>query len=112
MAFNTASARCTVTLWEVLHRINRRLVYGGSGYGVTGPDRDKLTMDLTIQAVSGPIAATGFPEGPLVKAGPAVVDFISGIRAPWPIGASIVIDARGWHPGPPCKAKGADPNLG
>jgi CoA:oxalate CoA-transferase len=40
--------------WEVLHRINPRLVYAsGSGYGLTGPDRDNLAMDLTIQAVSG-----------------------------------------------------------
>jgi CoA:oxalate CoA-transferase len=37
-------------------------------------------MDLTIQAVSGLIAATGFPDGLPVKAGPAVVDFISGIH--------------------------------
>src|SRR5215469_3089692 len=67
--------------WEVLHRINPRLVYAsGSGYGLTGPDRDNLAMDLTIQAVSGLIAATGFPEGPPIKAGPAVVDFISGIH--------------------------------
>jgi len=67
--------------WEVLHRINQRLVYAsGSGYGLTGPDRDNLAMDLTIQAVSGLIAATGFPDGPPVKAGPAVVDFISGIH--------------------------------
>ena len=67
--------------WEVLHKINPRLVYAsGSGYGLTGPDRDNLAMDLTIQAVSGLIAATGFPEGPPVKAGPAVVDFISGIH--------------------------------
>jgi crotonobetainyl-CoA:carnitine CoA-transferase CaiB-like acyl-CoA transferase len=67
--------------WEVLHRINPRLVYAsGSGYGLTGPDRDNLAMDLTIQAVSGLIAATGFAEGPPVKAGPVVVDFISGIH--------------------------------
>jgi crotonobetainyl-CoA:carnitine CoA-transferase CaiB-like acyl-CoA transferase len=67
--------------WEVLHRVNPRLVYAsGSGYGLTGPDRDNLAMDLTIQAVSGLIAATGFPEGPPVKAGPAVVDFMSGIH--------------------------------
>src|SRR5437764_15428605 len=67
--------------WEVLHRVNPRLVYAsGSGYGLTGPDRDNLAMDLTIQAVSGLIAATGFPEGPPVKAGPAVVDFIPGIH--------------------------------
>src|SRR5438067_12507206 len=67
--------------WDVLHRVNPRLVYAsGSGYGLTGPDRDNLAMDLTIQAVSGLMAATGFPDGPPVKAGPAVVDFISGIH--------------------------------
>src|SRR5436305_3787235 len=67
--------------WEVLHRVNPRLVYAsGSGYGLTGPDRDNLAMDLTIPAVSGLISATGFPEGPPVKAGPVVVDFISGIH--------------------------------
>src|SRR5215472_4766885 len=67
--------------WEVLHKVNPRRVYAsGSGYGLTGPDRDNLAMDLTIQAVSGLIAATGFAEGPPVKAGPAVVDFISGIH--------------------------------
>jgi crotonobetainyl-CoA:carnitine CoA-transferase CaiB-like acyl-CoA transferase len=42
--------------------------------------RDNLAMDLTIQAMSGLIAATGFPDGPPVKAGPAVVNFISGIH--------------------------------
>lgn len=67
--------------WSVVSEINPRLVYAsGSGYGLSGPDRDNLAMDLTIQAVSGLIAATGFPDGPPVKAGPAVVDFISGIH--------------------------------
>jgi CoA:oxalate CoA-transferase len=67
--------------WSVVSKINPRLVYAsGSGYGLSGPDRDNLAMDLTIQAVSGLIAATGFPAGPPVKAGPAVVDFISGIH--------------------------------
>src|SRR5258706_1063829 len=66
--------------FKVLHEINPRLVYAsGSGYGLSGPDRDNLAMDLTIQAVSGLISTTGFPDGPPVKAGPAIVDFISGI---------------------------------
>jgi CoA:oxalate CoA-transferase len=66
---------------SVLREINPRLIYAsGSGYGLSGPDRDNLAMDLTIQAVSGLIAATGFPDGPPVKAGPAVVDFLSGIH--------------------------------
>jgi crotonobetainyl-CoA:carnitine CoA-transferase CaiB-like acyl-CoA transferase len=67
--------------WGVLHGVNPRLVYAsGSGYGLTGPDRDNLAMDLTIQAMSGLIAATGFPDGPPVKAGLAVADFISGLH--------------------------------
>jgi CoA:oxalate CoA-transferase len=67
--------------WSVLREINPRLIYAsGSGYGLSGPDRDNLAMDLTIQAVSGLIAATGFADGPPVKAGPAVVDFLSGIH--------------------------------
>jgi CoA:oxalate CoA-transferase len=67
--------------WSVLREMNPRLIYAsGSGYGLSGPDRDNLAMDLTIQAVSGLIAATGFADGPPVKAGPAVVDFLSGIH--------------------------------
>src|SRR5207302_4983457 len=67
--------------WSVLHAVNPRLVYAsGSGYGLSGPDRDNLAMDLTVQAMGGLISVTGFPDGPPVKAGPAVVDFISGIH--------------------------------
>ena len=67
--------------WEELSRINPRLVYAsGSGYGLSGPDRDNLAMDLTIQAVSGLISTTGFEGGAPVKAGPAIVDFLSGIH--------------------------------
>jgi len=67
--------------WSVLRERNPRLVYAsGSGYGLSGPDRDNLAMDLTIQAVSGLISVTGFADGPPVKAGPAVVDFLSGIH--------------------------------
>lgn len=58
---------------------NPRLVYAsGTGFGLSGPDRDRLAMDLTVQAVSGAMSVTGFPDGPPVKAGPAIADFISG----------------------------------
>jgi len=67
--------------WAELRQVNPRLIYAsGSGYGLSGPDRDNLAMDLTIQAVSGLISTTGFADGPPVKAGPAVVDFLSGIH--------------------------------
>jgi CoA:oxalate CoA-transferase len=67
--------------FKVLHEINPRLVYAsGTGYGLSGPDRDNLAMDLTIQAFSGIISVTGETGRPPLKAGPAVVDFLSGIH--------------------------------
>jgi crotonobetainyl-CoA:carnitine CoA-transferase CaiB-like acyl-CoA transferase len=67
--------------YAVLSRINPRLVYAsGTGYGLSGPDRDNLAMDLTVQAMGGLISVTGLPDQPPLKAGPAVVDFLSGIH--------------------------------
>jgi CoA:oxalate CoA-transferase len=67
--------------WDVLHAENPRLVYGtGSGFGLTGPYRDLPAMDLTIQAMSGIMNATGFADRPPVKAGPAVCDFLAGVH--------------------------------
>jgi crotonobetainyl-CoA:carnitine CoA-transferase CaiB-like acyl-CoA transferase len=64
---------------EVLRARNPRLVYGsGTGYGLSGPNRDLLGMDLTIQAMGGIMESTGYPDGPPTKAGPAVSDFLSG----------------------------------
>src|SRR5256886_13036414 len=51
-----------------------------SGFGLTGPYRDLPAMDLTIQAMSGIMNATGFPDRPPVKAGPAVCDFLGGVH--------------------------------
>ncbi len=62
-----------------LSEINPKLVYGsGTGYGLSGPDRDNLAMDLTVQAYSGMMSVTGYADRPPVKAGPAVVDFMGG----------------------------------
>jgi crotonobetainyl-CoA:carnitine CoA-transferase CaiB-like acyl-CoA transferase len=67
--------------WSVLHPLNPRLIYAtGSGFGISGPDRDNLAMDLTIQAASGIMSVTGAPDGPPMKAGPTLVDFMGGIH--------------------------------
>ncbi len=67
--------------YEVLRPINPRLVYAtGTGFGITGPDRDNLAMDFTIQAASGIMSVTGDPDGPPMKAGPTLVDFMGGIH--------------------------------
>lgn len=65
--------------YAALSALNPRLVYGsGTGYGISGPDMNRQAMDITVQAASGMMSVTGFPDGPPVKAGPAVVDFLSG----------------------------------
>jgi crotonobetainyl-CoA:carnitine CoA-transferase CaiB-like acyl-CoA transferase len=67
--------------WRRLHELNPRLIYAsGTGFGLSGPDRDNLAMDMTIQAASGIMSVTGFPDGPPVKAGPTLVDFMGGIH--------------------------------
>ena len=67
--------------WSVLHEINPRLIYGsGTGYGLSGPDRDNLAMDVTIQAASGIMSVTGTPDGPPLRAGASIVDFLSGVH--------------------------------
>ena len=67
--------------WSVLHEINPRLIYGsGTGYGRSGPDRDNLAMDVTIQASSGMMSVTGMPDGPPMRAGASIVDFLSGVH--------------------------------
>src|ERR1700757_5218223 len=67
--------------WTRLHALNPRLIYAsGTGFGISGPDRDNLAMDMTIQAASGIMSVTGFADGPPVKAGPTLVDFMGGIH--------------------------------
>jgi formyl-CoA transferase len=65
----------------VLREANPRLIYAASsGYGKTGPYRDFPAMDLTVQAMTGVIDTTGYPDQPPVKAGPAMADFLAGIH--------------------------------
>jgi CoA:oxalate CoA-transferase len=65
--------------WSVLHAVNPRLIYAtGTGYGISGPDKDNLAMDLTVQAASGIMSVTGFADRPPVRAGITVADFMGG----------------------------------
>ena len=67
--------------WETLKTHNDRLIYvSGTGFGLSGPDRDLLAMDHTIQAASGLMGATGGPDDPPTRAGGAPSDFMGGIH--------------------------------
>ncbi|HKT72252.1 MAG TPA: CoA transferase [Steroidobacteraceae bacterium] len=64
-----------------LQALNPRLIYASSsGFGRDGPYKSFPAMDLTVQAMSGVMEITGFPDRPPVKAGPALCDFFAGVH--------------------------------
>lgn len=67
--------------YDTLSEHTPGLIYAhGSGYGESGEYVEYPAMDLTIQAMTGVMDTTGFPDGPPVKAGVQVADFMGGIH--------------------------------
>ena len=67
--------------YEILKHLNPRLIYAtGTGYGLSGPYSPYPAFDPVIQAMAGVMSTTGFPDGPPLKAGPAVMDILGGIH--------------------------------
>jgi crotonobetainyl-CoA:carnitine CoA-transferase CaiB-like acyl-CoA transferase len=65
-----------------LSAINPRLIYASiSGYGQTGPQRQKGGFDLVAQGVSGIMSVTGEPGGAPVKSGIPLTDLGAGLFA-------------------------------
>jgi CoA:oxalate CoA-transferase len=63
--------------WEALRALNPKLIYAsGTGYGLSGPNRNLPAFDPVVQANTGVMAVTGEIDGPPLKAGPAVVDIL------------------------------------
>src|SRR3989441_12197281 len=68
--------------YEQVARLNPRLIYASiSGYGHSGPARDKGGFDLIAQGVAGIMSVTGEPGGPPVKAGVPLTDLGAALFA-------------------------------
>jgi len=65
--------------YESVREVNPRIVYGSiSGFGQTGPYRDRAGVDQIAQGMGGLMSVTGLPgQGP-VRAGVALVDLSAG----------------------------------
>ncbi len=64
----------------MLQARNPRLVVAAlSGFGATGPRAGQVSYDIVAQAAGGLLAMTGFPDGPPVRAGGALADFVGGL---------------------------------
>lgn len=68
--------------YEALSAVNPRLIYCSiSGFGQTGPYKDKPGYDLLVQAMGGLMSITGAPDGEPMKVGVAVADILTGLYA-------------------------------
>ena len=69
--------------YETLCAINPRLIYCAiSGYGMTGPLRDRPSFDIVLQAMSGALSVNGEPGRPPTKLGIPLGDLVGGINGP------------------------------
>jgi len=76
--------------WGDVRSLNPRLVYCSlSGFGQTGPNRNRLALDPIIQAVSGSMSVTGEPDGEPMKVGAPVADVIAGMFAAYSIVSAL-----------------------
>lgn len=65
--------------YEKIKEINPEIIYASlNGYGQTGPLKETIGLDLQLQAASGLMDRTGFPDGAPTKGGPAMGDQVSG----------------------------------
>lgn len=81
--------------YETLKEINPRIVYCTlSGFGETGPYRDRPAFDLAIQAISGAMSITGEPGRPPVRMGVTMGDLGGSLFCAFAISAALYARER------------------
>jgi crotonobetainyl-CoA:carnitine CoA-transferase CaiB-like acyl-CoA transferase len=81
--------------YGTLRKLNPRLVYCSiSGFGQTGPYKDRAGYDLVIFAESGQMSITGEEGRPPVKAGVAVSDIGAGMYGAFAVSSALLGRSR------------------
>jgi crotonobetainyl-CoA:carnitine CoA-transferase CaiB-like acyl-CoA transferase len=76
--------------YDALSAINPRLIYCAiTGFGLTGPLRDRPSFDIVTQALTGVLSINGAPGEPPVKLGLPLGDMVGGIFGPIGILAAV-----------------------
>ncbi|MEU0135716.1 CoA transferase [Streptomyces sp. NPDC006296] len=74
---------------------NPRLVYCAiSGFGQTGPLRERPAYDQIVQGLSGMMSVTGTPDTAPLRAGFPVADTLGGMAAAYAVAAALVRRGR------------------
>jgi CoA:oxalate CoA-transferase len=80
---------------ERLRELNPKLVRGSiTGFGNTGPYRDRPSFDFIAQAMSGFMSVNGTEGEPPLRSGPPVSDLIAGLYAALGIVAGLLREGR------------------
>jgi crotonobetainyl-CoA:carnitine CoA-transferase CaiB-like acyl-CoA transferase len=81
--------------YPAVHEIAPRLVYCSiSGFGQTGPYRERAAYDLIVQGMGGLMGITGEPDGAPMRVGVAIADICAGMFAAYGILAALHIRGR------------------
>ena len=76
--------------YEAARARNPRIIYCSvSGFGQTGPYRDRAALDLIVQAESGMMSVTGEEGGRGVRCGVSIADMTAGMYAAYGILAAV-----------------------
>lgn len=77
--------------YETLKAINPGIIYASlNGFGQTGIMKNTIGLDLQLQAMSGVMDRTGFPDGPPTKVGAAFGDHLSGTYMAMAINLALI----------------------
>ena len=78
-----------------LDALNPALVYCNlTGFGSSGPYRDRPSFDFIAQAMSGFMSTTGEPGGAPMRAGPPIADLVAGLYGALGVCAALVRHGR------------------
>ena len=77
--------------YEQIKKINPSIIYCSiSGFGRTGPEKNRAGYDLLLQGFGGLMSITGDPDRPPAKAGMSIVDLTTGMFAAYGILTALI----------------------
>ena len=77
--------------YEAIAALNPKIIYCSiSGFGQSGPLRDRPAYEPILQAMSGIMDSTGEPDRPPVRIRPAMIDYCTGVSAAFAITAALM----------------------
>ncbi len=81
--------------WDVLHAQFPKLIYAAaSGFGHTGPYKQKPAYDMVVQGIGGIMSITGHKGGPPTRVGTSFGDIVAGLFTAIGVEAALLARAK------------------